>query len=373
MIRLQVDSGKNTKLYYNSLFFVSIILSICGCIMVYSATVCKANPTYLFFKKQIVALIIGIIVCTIFANIDHRYFFKKLTYPITAITLILLILVLFSPKIKGAHRWIQLPFFGSFQPSELARITSILLIAKFLDEYRSKITNGKKEFWMLLTIIFVFCFLILLQPDAGIPMIIFITTFFLLFCYSVKIKHLFKVGIIIILVLFFALLTQPYRVERILSLSSTNKDKNPYSYQIQQSIFALSRGGFFGCGIEKGLFKEYYLPEFHTDFMFSIIGEEFGFLGSIFTIFLYIVLSLIGFTIAYKTSLLPQGYYSSILSLGLTLNIILQAFISIAVATKFFLPKGIGLPFISYGGTSLIINFLSIGIILNVCKTKLLK
>ena len=373
MIRVQIDLEKNKKFYYNGLFFTSIILSIFGCIMIYSATMCKINPTYLFFKKQIFALIIGIIICIIFANINHRYFLKKLTYPLVVITLILLILVMFFPKIKGAHRWIQIPFLGSFQPSELARITSVLLIAKFLDEYRSKVTNGEKEFWIMMGIIFLFCFLILLQPDAGIPMIIFSITFILLFCFSVKLKHLLKIALIIILVLSVALLTQPYRKKRILSFASKNNDKNPISYQIQQSIFAISRGGLLGCGPGKGLFKESYLPEFYTDFMFSTIGEEFGFIGCMLTIFLYILLSIFGFNIAYKTYFTPHGFYSSILSLGLILNIIIQAYISIAVAMKLFLPKGIGLPFISYGGTSIIINFLSIGIILNICKTKLLK
>jgi cell division protein FtsW len=373
MIKLQVELEKNKNLYYNGLFFISILLSIFGCIMIYSATVCKTNPTYIFLKKQVIAILIGLLGCIILANTNHKIFLKKLTYPFSIITIILLILVLFSPKIKGAHRWIQIPFFGSFQPSEFARITIIMLIAKFLDDFRSKITNGKKEFWILISIIFIFCFLILLQPDAGIPMIIFTTTIIILYSFSVKTKHILKIGIIIIIALSFALLTQQYRIKRVLSFSSSNKDKNPYYYQIQQSIFAISRGGFFGCGIENGLFKEHYLPEFHTDFMFSIIGEEFGFLGCIFTIIFYIFLSLFGFTIAYKSSLSPQGYYGSILSFGLTLNIIIQAFISIAVAMKFFLPKGIGLPFISYGGSSLIMNFLSIGIILNVCKTKLIK
>jgi len=373
MIKIQSELEKNPKFYYNGLFLTSLALSIFGCVMLFSATVCRTNPVYVFIKKQIFSFILGIIICIIFANLNHSSVFKKITLPLCIITILFLILVFFFPKIKGAHRWIQLPFLGSFQPSELARITTVLLIAKFLDEHRSKITNGKKEFWILISIIFLFCFLILLEPDAGIPLIIFITTFSLLYCYSVKIRHLVKVAILVVLVLSTALLTQRYRIERIVSLSSNEKAKNPYSYQIQQSIFALARGGFFGCGIGKGLFKEYYLPEFHTDFMFSIIGEEFGLIGSILTIFLYFLLSIFGFSIAYKTSQVTQGYYGSILSLGLTLNIIIQAFISIAVTTKLFLPKGIGLPFISYGGTSLIINFLSIGIILNVCKTKLLK
>ncbi len=371
MTKLQSELNKIPKLYcYNGLFFISIILSIFGCLMLFSATVCKTTPTYIFIKKQIIAFVIGISICIIFANINHTTVLKKLTYPLCVFTFLLLIIVLFFPKVKGAHRWIQIPFFGSFQPSELARITSVLLTAKFLDKYRSKITNGKKEFWILNSIIFLFCFLILLQPDAGIPMIIFITTFSLFFCYSVKIRHLFKIGMVIILIFLIALSSQRYRVERILSLDDS---KNPYSYQIKQSIFALSKGGFLGCGIGKGLFKEYYLPEYHTDFMFSMIGEEIGFIGSVATIIFYVILSILGFSIAYKTSLTYQGYYGSILSLGLTLNIIIQAFMSIAVATKIFLPKGIGLPFISYGGTSLIMNFLSIGIILNICKTKLLK
>ncbi|MCS7227876.1 MAG: FtsW/RodA/SpoVE family cell cycle protein [Endomicrobia bacterium] len=338
------------KSYGNILFFTVLCLSIFGCVMVYSTTVCKSIPVYQFLLKQTFAVVVGLFLCYILANINYKRILKKITFPLSIISIILLVVVLFFPKIKGAHRWLPIPFLGYFQPSELARFVCILITAKFLDEYRSKISNGEKEFWLLMFIIFFICFLILLQPDSGIPAIILAVTLLLLFISSVKLQHIIKILLIIIFILSVSLITKPFGKRRLFAFIFPQKYEKSVLYQIEQSILALSRGGMLGCGLGKGMFKEHYLPEIHTDFVFSTIGEELGFL------------------IAHKAFYTPGGFYGGILAIGLILNIVIQAYFNIAVVTKLFLPKGIGLPFISYGGSSIIVHFLSIGIILSISK-----
>ncbi len=362
-MNLKTEINKKFKLYGNIVFILALLITFAGWIAIYSTTVCKASSTFLFLKKQIIATILSIFLCGVVANTNYRIVIKKVTYPLAILTFLLLIVVLFTKEVKGAHRWIQIPFFGNFQPSELAKFTTVLIIAKFLDEYRSKVINGKKEFWIMNGIIFIFCILILLQPDIGIPSIIFSVSIILFFLYSIKTQHILKTFLIILVLLSVGIITQPYRIKRIFSF--INKDKqDSTSYQIEQSLLALSRGGMLGCGIGRGIFKESYVPEIHTDFIFCTIGEEAGFIGCIITISLYFFLFLFCLLIAQNT----KDFYGSVLVVGLALNIIIQAYLSIAVATKLFLPKGIGLPFISYGGSSLIINFLSIGCILSVWR-----
>lgn len=365
---MELSKNIKTKLYGSFIFILTIFLSIFGCIMIYSATICRAYPSYIFLKKQIAAMIIGIILCGVISNLKPLVF-KKLTLPAFIVTIILLIVALFSPAVKGAHRWITIPFLGNFQPSELAKVVSVLLVADFLDSYRSKIINGEKKFWILFAMICSLCLLIVIQPDIGFPFIIITVFFIILFIYSVKLKHLLKAFLLISIVLILFLFSKPYRIKRILAIKDAHNYKET-NYQLNQSILSLSRGGFYGCGIAKGVFKEFYIPELHTDFIFSLIGEELGFVGTVSVILAYALFAFLGFSIFYQLSTFNRGFYPSILALGITLTIILQAYLSIAVTTKLFLPKGIGLPFISYGGSSIIVNFLSVGILISVSNTK---
>lgn len=337
--------------------------------MIYSATICRGHPNYIFLKKQIIAIIIGVVLCGFVSQIKLQVF-KRLTLPFFLVTIILLIIVLFTPAVKGAHRWISLPFIGNFQPSELAKVTSVLLTAHFLDSHRSKIINGEKKFWILLGMICLICLLIVIQPDIGFPFIIITVFFIILFTYSVKFKHLIKAFLLILIFFSLALFSKPYRVKRILAVKDAQKYQRDTSYQLNQSILSLSRGGFYGCGITKGIFKEFYIPELHTDFIFSLVGEELGFMGAVAVILAYALFAFFGFSIFYQLSTSNIGFYGSVLALGITLTIIIQAYLSIAVTTKLFLPKGIGLPFISYGGSSMIVNFLSVGILISVSNSR---
>ncbi|MCX7957075.1 MAG: putative lipid II flippase FtsW [Endomicrobia bacterium] len=362
-----INEGSNIKYYGDVMFFITLLMSLFGIIMVYSSTACKADGTYTFLKKQIISLTIGIFLCGFMANVRYTLL-KKITNFLFFLNIILLISVFFFPSVKGAHRWIFLPILGNFQPSELARLALILFIAKYLDSHRSKIIDGKKQFWVLFSVVLVFCVLIGIQPDIGTPAIILSTFLILLFVTSVKLKYFLKILFIFLSLLFVALIIEPYRIKRILALSDKDKYQKSTGYQLEQSVLSISRGGFYGCGLTRGIFKEQYLPEIHTDFIFSIIGEELGFIGSSAVVFSYVLLGILGFLIFYKLQHSNNGFYGSIITLGIVINILIQAYLSMSVTTKLFLPKGIGLPFISYGGSSLIVNFLSVGIVISIAR-----
>ncbi|MCS7151309.1 MAG: FtsW/RodA/SpoVE family cell cycle protein [Endomicrobia bacterium] len=366
-MNLSHNKNVDIHIYKNIYFSVCIVLSIIGLIVIYSTTVCKSTPVYNFFLKQIIATIIGLCLCISIARLKHQYF-RIITYPLLILTALLLITVLFMPEIKGSRRWIPLPFIGNFQPSELAKFSIVLFTAKFIDKHRSKIVNGKKEFWILVGVVSSFCVLILLQKDIGIPAIIFCVTCTLLFIAGIDIKYLIKLLVIVLPVFIGALVTQPHRVNRIKQFF-LDREKSISSYQIKQSIFAISRGKFFGCGLGRGVFKEYYIPEIHTDFIFCTIGEELGFIGSLLIVGAFLSLAYFGSLIAHRLYYTQGGFYGSMLVLGLTLYTVIQAYLNIAVVTKLFLPKGIGLPFVSYGGSSMVVNFITLGTILSVCNT----
>jgi cell division protein FtsW len=281
--------------------------------------------------------------------------------------LILLFLVFYFPAKNGAHRWIQIPFFGNFQPAELTKVVLVLFMARFLDLHRSKIISYKKELWILLAVIFVFCILIMFQPDIGTPLLIMSVLLIILFISSMKKDFFLKILFISFLLIFFGFLLKPYRIERLKAMIDPWKYQSKVGYQLIQSYLSLARGHFSGCGLGNGIFKEYYLPEAHTDFIFCMIGEELGFIGTTLLVLIYSIMCFLGISVAYKLSS-SKNFYGGIIVLGLTFNIVLQAYISISMTLGLLPTKGMGLPFVSYGGSSMIINFLSIGIILNMAQ-----
>ncbi|MFN3550261.1 MAG: FtsW/RodA/SpoVE family cell cycle protein [Endomicrobiia bacterium] len=355
------------KDYADILFFSTLGLSIFGCVMIFSVTSHINN--FIFLKKQILAIIIGILLCGLVYNLDLNLF-KKLTYPLTFFGFILLISVFFFPAKNGAHRWINIPFFGNFQPSELIKVILVLFVAKYVDLYRSKIINYSRPLWILMITMFIFCFLIMLQPDIGTPLLIITVLILTLFVSSITLKKnvVFKILIGLIFILILGFFSKPYRIARLKAMLNPWQYKSTVGYQLVQSYLSLARGHFSGCGLGNGIFKEYYLPEAHTDFIFCMIGEELGFIGTTGIIFVYTLICFLGLSIAYRCCVNFKNFYGGLIVFGLTLNIVLQAYISIAMTIGLLPTKGMGLPFVSYGGSSIIVNFLSIGLILNIWR-----
>ncbi len=363
-MRYKTSFSDNAYNYTAALFVLSIVLSIFGCLMIFSCIAHLGNSNFLL--KQIVAIILGIFLCVLTTKID-LIIFKKVTYPLMIFNLILLFLVFYFPAKNGAHRWIQIPFFGNFQPAELTKVVLVLFMARFLDLHRSKIIKYKKELWILLAFIFVFCILIMFQPDIGTPLLIMSVLLIILFISSMKKDFFLKILFISFLLIFFGFLLKPYRIERLKAMINPWKYQSKVGYQLIQSYLSLARGHFSGCGLGNGIFKEYYLPEAHTDFIFCMIGEELGFIGATLLVLIYSIMCFLGISVAYKLSS-SKNLYGGIIVLGLTFNIVLQAYISISMTLGLLPTKGMGLPFVSYGGSSMIINFLSIGIILNMAQ-----
>ncbi len=353
------------KTHSGDIFLLTILsISIFGAVMIFSTTAQQSVNPYEYFIKQLRYIFLGLFISFVFSKINFRNY-KKITEIFLFFTIVLLIYVLFfTREIKGANRWISLPVLGNFQPAELAKISIVMFIAKFVDNHRSKIIAFKQETWILLGVIFLICGLIIIQPDIGIPIVIFSTSTILLFISGLKIKFMIKVIFPIIIVLAISILFVPHRIKRMTTFMDPWKYQKKEGYQLIQSYLALSYGNIFGRGLGKSQFKEFYLPEAHTDFIFSVIGEELGFIGTVLVLLVFMFLFFISTKMVEQT----RSFYGALLIYGLVLNIVLQSFVNIAVTAGLLPTKGLGLPFISYGGSALITNFISVGIILGVWK-----
>ena len=351
------------------LFFSVIALLSFGVIMVYSSSAVSAyvnfNDSYYFFKRQIIWVTLGIIAMLFTLSIDYHVW-RKLAVPILIVTLVLLILVLIpglGKVVNGARRWLG---FGSLylQPSEIAKLSMVLFCSASLARHQEKITSFVKGLVPQLLILLLVFGLILKEPDLGTAMAIGGTIFVLLFTAGAKISHLTSLGVIGVVGIIAAIILEPYRLKRLLAFSNPWADPLDTGYHIIQSLYALGSGGLFGVGLGRSREKFLYLPEPHTDFIFAILGEELGFIGTITVILLFFLFAWRGF----KVAISAPDIYGSILAAGLTTMIVMQALMNIAVVTASMPVTGIPLPFISFGGSALIFTLAGVGILLNISR-----
>ena len=360
------DNKNMGQIDYGIFYTLCILLSI-GVVMVYSASSFYAmfhnNDSMYFFKRQLVWAIIGVISMMVMMSIDYHKL-KKVTPTLLICTIPLLIAVFFFPAINGAKRWISLgPL--SFQPSELTKYAVVMFLAFSIDLKGDKV----KDFWRglvpYLAVAGFFAALILAEHNMSIAAIIMIVTFIMLFVAGGKIKHLF--GIILpalfTLAIFF-IFSSDYRRERMLNFIDPWKDAADAGYQLIQSFLALGSGGLTGLGLGQSRQKTLYMPEPHNDFIFSIIGEEVGLIGCLFIIGLFLIFIWRGVKVAMNA----RDTYGKLLAMGITSIIAVQAIINIAVVTGSMPVTGVPMPFISYGGTSLVINLTAMGILLNISR-----
>ena len=337
--------------------------------MVYSSSAVSAyvnfNDSYYFFKRQIIWVTLGIIAMLFTLNIDYHVW-RKLAMPILIVTVVLLILVLIpglGKVVNGARRWLG---FGSLylQPSEIAKLSMVLFCSASLARHQEKITSFFKGLVPQLLILLLIFGLILKEPDLGTAMAIGGPIFVLLFTAGAKISHLASLGIIGVGGIVAAILLEPYRLKRLLAFSNPWADPLDTGYHIIQSLYALGSGGLFGVGLGRSREKFLYLPEPHTDFIFAILGEELGFIGTITVILLFFLFAWRG----YKVAISAPDIYGSILAAGLTTMIVMQALMNIAVVTASMPVTGIPLPFISFGGSAPIFTLAGVGILLNISR-----
>ena len=350
------------------LLIIVTIMALYGIIMIYSASSVwaqyKFNDAFHFAKYQFIFFIISFLCMLIVKKIDYNLY-KKHSNKILLLSLILLILVLI-PGIgtlrNGSRSWFKIGPFG-LQPSEIAKVSLIIFLSKYLEKNQNNLSNIKKSILPVLGIIFLFFGLIMLEPDFGTGMVIVLSLMLILFISGVKIKFFASLGILGILGIAGLIIIAPYRLKRIISFLNPWSDPLGSGYQIIQSLYAIGPASLLGLGFGKSIQKQFYLPEPQTDFIFAIICEEFGLVGAISVIFLFISL----FYIILKISLKQNNLFAKYLSFGLGMQIILQGALNLCVVTSLIPVTGVTLPFFSYGGSSLLVSMISVGIILNIC------
>ena len=351
------------------IYIYPIMLSIIGCLMIYSSSYIwsefKYGNPYKFVVSQAIFLIISITAMAIISKIDYKIYYKKANL-ILLICFLLLGLVLI-PGIgsirNGSRSWFSMFGLG-FQPSEIAKIGLIIFTAKYLARNDNIKRNTSTFMLPVLTVIIAFFGLIMLEPDFGSGMVIVCSLIGLIFISGTDFSIFVKLGILGIIGIVILILIAPYRLDRITSYINPWSDPLGSGFQIIQSLYAIGPSGLLGYGLFNSRQKHFYLPEPQTDFIFSIILEEFGFIGGLVIILLYSLMFFKLLRLAIKT----KDLFGKYMIFGLTFMLLFQTALNMCVISGVVPITGVTLPFISYGGSSLLTSMISIGIILNISK-----
>lgn len=355
---------------YNKLLLLAVILiSLFGLLMIYSSSNIwaeyKYNDPYKYLKSQAIFLIIGYILMIIISKFPYQNY-KKLANIIFLTCTIMLILVLI-PGIgtvrNGSRSWFGIGSLG-LQPSEFAKLGLIIFTSKYLTNNTKELKNIKKGVLPILGVLLLIFGLIMLEPDFGTGVVIVMTIIVLLFISGVKINFFIKIGILGLIGIIVLILIAPYRLERIVSFINPWTDPLGSGFQIIQSLYAIGPGGLLGLGFGNSIQKHFYLPEPQTDFIFAIISEEFGFLGVLIISTLFITIIYSGL----KISMRCQDNFGKLLSFGITFGLAFQTILNLMVVVGLLPVTGVTLPFLSYGGSSLLISLINMGILLNIDK-----
>ena len=346
-----------------------ICLMTISLFMIYSASFVwseyKFNNPFKYVINQGIFSIIGIIMLIIISKINYKFYYKKAN-TILFICIILLILVLI-PGIgvvrNGSRSWFQIGTFG-IQPSEFTKIALIIFTSKYLERSNKFLKDYKKGVFPILFVLFALFGLIMLEPDFGTGMIIVVTILSLLFVAGVNKKFFIGLGILGIIGIIGLIIIAPYRMDRITSFINPWSDPLGTGFQIIQSLYAIGPGGMFGVGYLNSRQKAFYLPEPQTDFIFSIVAEEFGIVGTFVLLSLFAIILIRGI----KISLKQDNLFCKYLSFGLIFQLMVQVIMNLSVVIGLIPVTGVTLPFMSYGGSSLLTSLIGIGILLSLSK-----
>jgi cell division protein FtsW len=350
------------------LFTVTLLLVFVGVVMVFSASAVMAKERYgsgyTFLTRQVMWALGGIVAMVIAMKVDYRrYKQPAVVFSVLGVTTLMLISVLFLDRAHHTHRWIHWgPF--SFQPSELAKPALILFLAYFLESRGNTLTDWRGTLLPAVTPTLIFLCLIVVQPDLGTAIACAAITACMLFVAGMEVKYLGYALLASILPLYFLIFHVAYRRARILAFLNPYADPQGNGFHIIQSLIAVSTGGITGVGLMEGKQKLFYLPEPHTDFIFAVTAEELGLVGSVFVVALFAVFLWRGV----RTALRTQEMFGKYLVVGITSMVVVQAFINMSVVLGLMPTKGIPLPFVSYGGSSLFLTLACVGVLLNVSK-----
>ncbi|OGP85897.1 MAG: cell division protein FtsW [Deltaproteobacteria bacterium RBG_16_54_11] len=361
------------KGYDYILIYICLALLVIGWIMVYSSSAVVAEMQYhdsfKFLKRQLLFSLIGLIGMVGAMKIDYRRL-SAWTYPILVLSFLLLIVVLIpalglSLRVGVARRWLMTPWFA-FQPSELGKLALVIFLAYALTKKGDKIKEFLRGFLPVIAIAGVMVLLVILEPDMGTAILMGILTMVLLFIGGTRFSYLLALPLLAAPALYLFITRFPYGYRRLIAFLHPWEDMQGMGFQIVQSFVALGSGGPWGVGLGDGKQKLFFLPAAHTDFILAILGEEAGFIGIMVVIILFALLIWRGVRISLRTA----DTFGAHLAVGLICLIALQVIINMGVVLGLLPTKGLTLPFISYGGTSLVANLVGVGLLLSISASK---
>jgi len=350
------------------LFITTILLVGLSVVMVYSASAVvmmeRFQRPYLFLTKQAMWAALGVAVLGVVMRIDyHHYKQPILIWTCIGCVALALVAVLFAPAVNNARRWFAIGGLG-MQPSEFAKLAAIVFIADTLERRMHRINEVNYSLLPIAIVVGGIVGLILLEPDFGTSMSLLLIAAVMVFAAGINYRYIFGVFLCSLPAVAYLVMGTAYRRQRVLTFLDPWRDPLGAGFQIIQSLIAVGTGGVWGRGLMNGVQKLFYLPEPHTDFIYSVIAEELGLVGATAVVICFAVIAWRGMRVALRA---PDSF-GALLALGLTTMMAVQAFFNISVALGLLPTKGIALPFLSFGGSSLLINLLGMGILLNVSQ-----
>ena len=352
--------------YDRGLIMTVLALLGFGLIMVFSASTVVSAEVYgsqtSIFTRQFIFVVIGLVGLMVSMKIDyHIYEQGRVIYALLLLSLALLLYLLVAPESGGVQRWIRIgPV--NFQPSELAKLAVILFTSFYLVTRKEDFHSFKRGLLPYLVVVGAIVLLVLLEPDLGTAASIALTAIVLLFLGGLRYRYLLGLFLAAIPALYFLVVRVPYRLDRWLAFLYPERDPYGIGYQIRQSLISVGSGGWSGLGYAEGKQKLSFLPEPHTDFIFAVVGEELGLLGCLTVVVLFGLF----FWRAARISVRAESPFGTYLGLGIACMIILQAFVNMSMVVSLLPTKGLPLPFVSVGGSSMIMTMTAVGILLNI-------
>jgi cell division protein FtsW len=348
-----------------TVFFATFSLILIGLIIVMSASstysASRFESAFHLFNSHLSRVVIALVFMAAFSFIPYEWYKKFSKLSVIGAVVLLIITLIIAPQIKGSGRWLNLGFI-TIQPADIAKLALIIHLAFMLEKKRDDILDFKNGFMYLFIWVIMIAGLIFIQPNVSTAVLIVVISLTMLYVGGAKLKHIFLSSVCLIFAAGSFAMILPHSRKRILSFINSFGDSGELSHQLKQGVLSLGSGGIFGVGIGNSRQSNLFLPESYGDFIFAILGEETGFLGVVIVLLFYMVLFVAGILIAKKT----KDKFGQMLAFGISFSIIIYAFVNAAVATGLFPTTGLPLPFISYGGTSIIFLSASIGILINI-------
>jgi cell division protein FtsW len=350
------------------LFLATLVLVCASVVMVYSASAVLAlerfQQPYLFVTKQLMWAMLGVAVLSVIMKVDYRtYRNEAFVWTLLGVVTLMLVAVLFSAPINGSRRWFSIGPLG-IQPSELAKIAAIFFVAMMLERRMHRINELKYSLLPIAIVLGGLVGLILIEPDLGTAVILVGVVGLMVFSAGLSYRYIVGAVLLALPALYVLVWSAEYRRRRLLAFLDPWADPLGDGFQMIQSMIAIGTGGVTGKGLMGGVQKLFYLPEPHTDFIFAVISEELGLIGASVVVGCFCVIAWRGM----RASAHAPDAFGSFLAMGLTMMIVAQAFVNLSVVTGLLPPKGITLPLVSNGGSSLLVNLLAMGVLLNISQ-----